>query len=230
MTITLYELCGRGDRRFSPYCWRTRFALAHKGLDYETEPVPFADKQAIAFSGQGRVPVLRDGETVVADSWAIACYLEDAYPDAPSLFGGAAGRAMTRFFNHWADTALNLAMIRLVVRDVLDHVADSDREYFRRTREERFGATLEALHEARDERLPAVRAAFEPARATLADRPFFAGAAPAYADYVLLGTLQWLRMVGPYRVLEAADPILDWRARMFDRLGAGVRDVPAHDP
>ncbi len=229
MTITLYELCGRDDRRFSPYCWRTRLALAHKGLDYRTVPVRFTDKETLAFSNQERVPVIRDGDAVVSDSWTIACYLEDAYSDGPSLFGGEAGCAMTRFFNIWVDLELNLKIVPLVAKDIYDHVDDADRRYFVETREKRFGRSLAALHAARGERLPAVRAAFQPARALLETRPFFAGAAPAYADYILLGTLQWLRMVSSYPVLEPGDPILDWRGRMFDRLEAAVRDVPAHD-
>ena len=37
MTITMYDLAGaEADRRFSPFCWRTRMALAHKGLSAET--------------------------------------------------------------------------------------------------------------------------------------------------------------------------------------------------
>ena len=146
MAITLYELCGRDDRRFSPYCWRTRLALAHKGLDYDTVPVGFSEKDKIAFSGQERVPVIRDGETVVSDSWAIAEHLEDAYPDRPSLFGGPAAQAMTHFFNGWCDAAINAGIIGLVVKDVYDNVADFDREYFIMTREKRFGASLESIH------------------------------------------------------------------------------------
>ena len=62
MAIKLYDLAGaEPDRRFSPYCWRTRMALAHKGLEVETIPWRFTEKDAIAFSGQGRVPVLIDG-------------------------------------------------------------------------------------------------------------------------------------------------------------------------
>ena len=67
MTIQLYELAGKDDRRFSPYCWRARMALEHKGLDYETVPVRFTDKDLIAFSGQERIPVVRDGDNVVSD-------------------------------------------------------------------------------------------------------------------------------------------------------------------
>ena len=33
----LYELAGADEnRRFSPYCWRARMALAHKGLEVES--------------------------------------------------------------------------------------------------------------------------------------------------------------------------------------------------
>jgi hypothetical protein len=39
MTITMYDLAGAEmDRRFSPFCWRSRMALAHKGLAVETVP------------------------------------------------------------------------------------------------------------------------------------------------------------------------------------------------
>ena len=39
MAITLYDLAGaEADRRFSPFCWRTKMALAHKGLEVETIP------------------------------------------------------------------------------------------------------------------------------------------------------------------------------------------------
>ena len=226
MAITLYELVGRDDLRFSPYCWRTRFALAHKGLDFDTVPVRFADKQAIAFSGQERVPVLRDGDRTVNDSWAIACYLDDAYPDLPPLFASAQERAMARFINSWSDLQVNPRFIVLVVRDVYDNVDERDREYFLETREKRFGTTLDALHEARDERLPAARAALAPVRAVLADQPYIAGDEPGYADYILMGTCQWIRIVSPYRIIESDDPVHEWRERMlplFDGMAADAR-------
>lgn len=67
--ITLWELGGREGRRYSLFSWRARMALAHKGLQFETRPVCLSDKAAIAFSGGKTVPVIRDGETVVRDSW-----------------------------------------------------------------------------------------------------------------------------------------------------------------
>src|SRR5579862_9281290 len=81
MSIIMYDLAGADpDLRFSPYCWRTRFALAHKGMPVETIPWRFTETDAIAFSGQGRVPVIRDGDRVVNDSWSIAEYLDETCP------------------------------------------------------------------------------------------------------------------------------------------------------
>ena len=52
MTLVLYDLVGRDDRRFSPHCWRTRMALAHKGLEHEARPTRFTEIQTI---GNGQV-------------------------------------------------------------------------------------------------------------------------------------------------------------------------------
>src|SRR4029079_10376464 len=81
MAIVMHDLAGADPaRRFSPYCWRAKLALAHKGLTVETIPWRFTETDALAFSGQARVPVIRDGHRVVFDSWSIAEYLEDTYP------------------------------------------------------------------------------------------------------------------------------------------------------
>src|SRR5947209_8267978 len=89
MLLKLFELVGTDETRpFSPYCWRTRMALAHKGLSADSIPWRFTEKAAIAPHGSDKVPVLLDGENAVVDSWVIANYLEDAYPDRRSVFGG----------------------------------------------------------------------------------------------------------------------------------------------
>ena len=63
--ITLWELKGRDGRRYSLFSWRTKMALKHKGLTFESQPLLISDKAAIAFSGGKTVPVIKDGETVV---------------------------------------------------------------------------------------------------------------------------------------------------------------------
>lgn len=55
----LYDLAGaEDDRRTSPYCWRIRFALAHKGLEYQCVPWRRVEKDLIAFSRQDLVSLL----------------------------------------------------------------------------------------------------------------------------------------------------------------------------
>ena len=54
MALTLYELGGLDDRRYSLYSWRTRMALAHEGLTPEYRPVRVSDKAAIAFTSRTR--------------------------------------------------------------------------------------------------------------------------------------------------------------------------------
>lgn len=225
MSLKLYELVGADDRRFSPYCWRVRMALAHKGLEAELIPTCFTDKDKIAFSKQDKVPVLMDGETVVSDSFEIACYLEDAYPDRPSLFGGSLGRAEARFINQWVITAVHGPLLRIVIKDILDHVDTKDRTYFRDTRTKRMGAPPEDIQAEREARLPEFRAGLAPFRALLAEQPFMCGEAPAFGDYILFGAFQWARIISPFHLLERDDPVHAWRRRMldlFDGLAEGV--------
>jgi glutathione S-transferase len=221
MPIVLYDLAGADPAlRFSPYCWRTRLALAHKGLAVETVPWRFTDKDVIGFSGQGRVPVIRDGETVVSDSWDIACYLEAHYPDRTSLFGGASGQAHARLINAWADATLIGGIARLIVRDVLDAVDPKDVAYFRAAREQRFGATLEVVQEdGRANRVEAFRASLTPVRLVLRGQPWLGGTAPSYADHILFGSLQWPRCVSRFELLAADDPVLAWQERALDLYG-----------
>lgn len=226
MSIVLHDLAGADpDLRFSPYCWRTRFALAHKGLPVETVPWRFTEREAIAFSGQARVPVIRDGERVVSDSWAIAQYLEETYP-APSLFGGAGGRAHAHFINAWADSVLLGAIARFIVRDLLDIIDPKDRDYFRSSREQRFGTTLEAVQEGREERVVAFRDTLLPLRLVLRRQAWFGGEAPSYADHILAGTLMWPRCASRFELLDPADPVSEWFERvlaLYGGLGSRAR-------
>jgi hypothetical protein len=149
MAITLYDLAGaEADRRFSPFCWRARMALAHKGLEVETMPWRFTEKDKLPQPNAGQVPVIVEGGQVVHDSSAIADYLEARFSDRPSLFGGEAGRALSRFVQNWTETVLQPALVGFVVLDICRHAAPQDQAYFRHSREERFGRTLEEVVKA----------------------------------------------------------------------------------
>ena len=217
MAIVLYDLAAaEDDRRFSPYCWRTKMALAHKGLEYRTVPWRFTEKDVIAFSGSSTVPVIRDGETVVADSWRIALYLDQAYPSRPALFGGPEAQALCEFFAGWAFRTIHPAVLKVVLPDLFARIHDKDKLYFRESREKRFGATLEAFAAEPERKLADLRAALEPVRPVLAQNDFVSGHGPGYADYILLGVFQWARAMSPIRLLEPDDPLYAWRERMLD--------------
>lgn len=230
MPITLYELCGADrDRLFSANCWRPKMVLHHKGLDYETVPTRFTDKELIAFSGQKTVPVLVDGDTVVSDSWAISEYLEDTYPDRPSVFGDARGKALARFAHNWGASSVNPLIIRIILVDIFDHLDPADRAYFRETREKRFGKPLEAVVADREASVVTLRGALGPLRETLRAQPFLSGETAAYADYAVFGGFQWARSVSDFKLLESDDPVYAWRDRMlglFDGLAAATPGYP----
>jgi len=228
MAITLYDLCGADPaRRFSPYCWRTRLALAQKGLATETIPWRFTDRDALARHGAEKVPVILDGGRAVADSWTIAEYLEDTYPDRPSLFGGPGGRALARFLNGWADAVMLGGIARLIVSDIPALLAPEDAAYFVASREKRFGMPLAAVTADRDTRVLAFRESLVPLRLSLRHTPFLHGDAPGYGDAIAFGPLQWARCCSPFPLLLPDDPLHGWRERMLDAHGGIARAAPA---
>jgi len=227
MTLKLYELVGSDAARpFSPYCWRARMALAHKGLTAESIPWRFTEKDAIAPHGSEKVPVLLHGDKPVIDSWVIANYLEDAFPDAPSLFGGEGGRAVMRMLNWWGDIAVVGGIFPLIVADIPAQLDDRDAAYFRTSREARLGKPLEEVKAARDKGVVGFRKSLDPLRLTLKSQPYLGGAAANYADYIVFGGFQWARVVSPFRLLEADDPVYAWRERLLDAFDGLARKSP----
>jgi glutathione S-transferase len=220
MKRVLYDLAAEDDTlRFSPYCWRTKLALAHKNLSFETVPWRFSDKDVIGFSAQGKVPLLVDGETVIADSQAIAEYLETTYPNEASLFGEPPAAALTQFIRAWTDAVLHPAIARVVLPNVFVRLHPKDKAYFRQTREQALGVTIEDLAAGRDEAVVRFKATLAPLRATLKGQSFIAGTAPTYADHIVFAALQWARLMSSTPLLEEHDPIADWMEAVLKTYG-----------
>lgn len=223
MTILLHELVGQDDRRFSPYCWRTRMALAHKGLEYETSPVSFSDISGLCGGAHKTVPIIEDGDTIVCDSFDIALYLERTYPDKPSLFGGPGGQASCRFVESWTNAALVPIIARSCIKDIHDVVADKDKAYFRESREKRLGGRMEDLQAQREQRIEDLHIALMPLHVMLGKQPWIGGDAPLYHDHVVFGTLQWARLTSTVPLIKEENRTSEWFARMlelYDGLGA----------
>ncbi len=225
--IELHELGGREGKRYSLFSWRTRLALAHKGLAFESRPVKVTDKAAIAFSGQKRVPIIRHGDEVVFDSWRIAEYLEATFPDRPTLFAGAGGQAVSRFVNHWADRTMIPALAPCVAPYVGECLEPDDAAHIRAGMEKGFGRTLEEMAAARETGVKRFQQTIEPLRAQVKSQPFIGGETPLYADYVAASPLQWARVTCALPVLAPDDPVAAWFERVLDLHGGFARAEPA---
>jgi glutathione S-transferase len=227
MTRLLYALCGADpDCRFSPHVWKVAMALSHKGLDFAEVPTPFTEIKTQEGGFSSTVPILNDNGHLVRDSFDIAVYLEDTYPDRPSLFGGEGGKALSRTIEGFAQFGVQAALRRIVVKDIHDRLAPVDQAYFRQSRETNFGQTLEEIEASSGTELEAFAARLAPIRHTLKFQPWLGGEAPLFADYILFGAFQWARVVSPKQILAADDPVRDWFERcldLYDHLGRATR-------
>ena len=97
--------------RHSALCLKVRMVLQAKGLTYRTvEITPGIDQISIfLLSGQRQVPVLVDGDTVLADSSAIARYLETREPLPALIPTDPQHAAQLHLIEDWADTTLAYA-------------------------------------------------------------------------------------------------------------------------
>jgi glutathione S-transferase len=212
----LYELVLQNGCSLSPYVWRIRYALAHKGIPHETVALGFTEIPA-TFGGRFKtLPVLEHGDTLMAESWDIAQYLDGAFPDRPAL---------VRLSDAWFSSEIIRKMFGIYVLDIHNAARPEDRPYFRRTREQRLkGVPLEEYAADRASRLPALRDALNPLRAQLSRYPYLGGAAPNYADYIALGAFLWIASVSTLPMLAHDDTLRSWLDRGFDLYGGLGRD------
>jgi glutathione S-transferase len=90
-----------------PYCIKVSAALDRLGLEYQAVAVDPGDRREVRrLSGQALVPVLVDGETVVADSTAILRYLVAAKRGAELLPEDPRGQALAWLIEGYADDRL----------------------------------------------------------------------------------------------------------------------------
>ncbi|MEM7773241.1 MAG: glutathione S-transferase family protein [Cyanobacteria bacterium P01_A01_bin.37] len=94
----------------SHYAEKIRLILDYKGLDYQKIDVTPGVGQLDIYqlSGQRQVPVLKDGTNVVADSTAIAFYLDKTYPERPIVPTEPKQRGLCLMMEEWADESIGL--------------------------------------------------------------------------------------------------------------------------
>ncbi|MBF2057467.1 MAG: glutathione S-transferase family protein [Cyanobacterium sp. T60_A2020_053] len=94
----------------SQFSEKVRLILDYKGLEYKKiEVTPgLGQLEVFKISGQRQVPVLKDGETVIADSTEIALYLDRKYPEKPLIPSDAVARGRCLLMEEWADESLGM--------------------------------------------------------------------------------------------------------------------------
>jgi glutathione S-transferase len=218
-TITLYDLQLASGCTISPFVWATKYALKHKGFDIDIVPGGFTGIMERTGGRSERLPVIVDNGKWVLDSWLIAEYLDEQYPDRPLLFSGASMKVLTRFLEGWLWTNAIRPWFACYIKDYRDRSLPQDHEYVTRTRENMLGRKLEEVQAGREDRLPLVPPTLEPFRQLLRDSKWLGGDQPNYADYRALAVFLWTASIATTPPLTADDPLRDWLDRGFDLYG-----------
>jgi glutathione S-transferase len=223
-SMKLYDLALADiDVRPSPWCWLAKFALLHKGVEFETAALRFAEKQNYPDPEYGRLPVLRAGEELICDSAHIIAWLEKN-ATGPAFVETDAERAATDFYQAWTLAHVFPPLARMLMLRIFLAAHDDDKDYFRRNREERFGVTLEEFCNA-----PNAKGDFEKSLQTLAAplarRKFLGGDKPNLSDYVVFSPMMWKRSVTRETLFETPQAVDAWKERMLDLFDGYARNA-----
>lgn len=106
-----------------PFAQRTRMALLEKGIAYSVTEINLDAKPDwfLAISPYSKVPLLRDGDTVIFESSVIGEYLEEVCPLPPLMPDDPVNRAKMRI---WVDFA-NVRFIPHVYKLLMAQGADA---------------------------------------------------------------------------------------------------------
>lgn len=190
-----------------------RLSLAFKGLTFKTEwlELPEIEPKMRELGAEptstwedGKplytLPVIHDHATgrFVSDSTQIAFYLDDTYPERPTLFPFNARAPVMIVGEFFAPTVMHPG------GDIFSHGAfkrfsPAGIEYVRRTRGEEMLTRVTSLPTAEREPLwLAVRDGFSKVAKILSangeDSVFFYGNTPSFADFIIMGYLHYIEV------------------------------------
>jgi len=204
--VILYERLGADNLCPSPIGYRVRIALFLKQMDCPRVPMRMVDVDRLeAETGSRNCPAMVDGETRLISSAAVVRHLDAVDPDRV-VFGDT-----DKHFNIDAvESEVGMRAGKVIAPWFVERLCPEDRDYFRRTREERFGMTFAELvaHRSTFE----LDLAFTVGRlATRLERgPFFSGTTPGFADSVIYGYLLWIDISDPSAMPELPPGMAAW--------------------
>lgn len=204
--MKLYERLGANNLCPSPIGYRVRIALALKAMDCERVPMRFADVDRLeAETGSRTCPAMVDGPVRLTDSAAIVRHLDVVQPKRPVFLDE------DKYFDLTAvEREFGTRAGRVVAPWFVDRLCPEDRDYYRRSREERYGMTFAELvaHRSASE----LDLAFSIGRvaAKLERSPFFSGSQPGFADAVVYGYLLWIELADSSAMPELPPDMAAW--------------------
>ena len=166
--ITLYDLQVASGATISPFVWATKYALAHKGFDVEIVPGGFTGIPERTGGKTERLPAIVDDGQWVLDSWLIAEYLDEKYPDRPTLIGDPSVKVCGQMLEQWLWATAIGPWMTCYLKSYRDRSLECDHAYVTETRERMFGGMkLEDIIIGREDRLPQIPPKLELMRGTV---------------------------------------------------------------
>ncbi|KAI0030126.1 hypothetical protein K488DRAFT_54903 [Vararia minispora EC-137] len=217
--IVFYDIPGNASptKAWSPNCWKARYVLNIKGLPYRTVWLEYPDIETemkrLSVPPTGKrdgkdlytLPAIIDPNTgaAIADSYAIAQYLEKQYPTSGTspLFAPNTRALQLGFRDAFDQRVRQGSLVPLQLLANTQQMNESSGVFFRRTREKMYGMTLEELAPEGPKRAALIRGVLDGLHVvgTWFDEessgPFVTGALPCFADLELAANLLWLQIV-----------------------------------
>jgi glutathione S-transferase len=227
--ITFYDLALGTGATISPFVWATKYAVCHKGFELDVVPGGFTGIMERTGGQTERLPAIQDDGMWVLDSWTIAEYLDEKYPDRPALIPHPGIKPLTQALEGWLWQTAISPWMTCFIKQYRDRSLPQDHDYVTTSREAFFGRKIEDIIVGREDRLPKVPPTLQILRNALIETRWFGGETPNYADYRLLAVFLFTASVADTPVLTDDDPLRDWIERGFDLFG-GLGRHPGLSP
>lgn len=222
----------------SHYAEKVRLILDYKELPYrKVEVTPgIGQIELFQMSGQRQVPVLKDGSEIIADSTAIAEYLDRKYPDKPIIPSDPKQKGLCLLIEQWADESLGInarkglvgslsqnqtfrtAVLPSSTPDILKNLVGAIPGDFLGILGLGVGMGPDSVKEATN----ALKRSLTALSFMLTEQPYLIGDTPTLADFAVAGLSMYIKFpTGGY---------LDIPESLKGKGVAGIADVSIFDP
>ena len=207
--ITLYELAGKNDLRFSPPCWNVKLCLLYKNIDFETVAVGFSEKNKILFSNQQLVPVLKHQNGHISDSWNIINWLDENYEN-PKLFVNEASKNFSHFLYLWTSRQILPILFKIIAHEIPNILEGDDLDHYIVTREERIKGPITKFVPVISDSIKKFRSLINPMRSLIKKNGFISGSNPGIEDFIFFGNFKWVYTCSSCNLLDKEDEVFQW--------------------